>query len=235
MNKVVLVGVGINIALFAALRYRNGVESIRVQYELAGPTIEKSSTHVDEHMSEAHHLIYNYSLIPGGVANVDDFCEQIQNEPAFAGFNCNTANEFKLHSDIRVFMTFKKNGVIYWTKAPVLVKAGERVYTDGQRSFLARCANEIRFVPQMPSLEIEESEITVPTVAPVEAPPVIEPSAPAIAATSTVQQSSHKSGWAVIAAVPVIIWHGGGSDHSVKIPPRRPCDMNEIGYACAQY
>jgi hypothetical protein len=199
-------------------------------------------------------VVYNYSVIPGGEPNVADFCGQIQSDAAFHGFNCNVAYETSLRSPISVFMTFKKNGRIYWTKHPVSVKAGELMYTDGHRSFLARCGNEIGFAPQQPTMEIDESLLSEPTlpasppvlalapsgssVAPgdfVPRPPSVPTGVPAyvapdVASVSSPARSGFSPAWlATAAAVPLLIWHGGGGNQSPAVPPPPKCDSIEFG------
>jgi hypothetical protein len=199
-------------------------------------------------------VVYNYSVIPGGEPNVADFCGQIQSDAAFHGFNCNVAYETSLRSPISVFMTFKKNGHIYWTKHLVSVKAGELMYTDGHRSFLARCGNEIGFAPQQPTMEIDESLLSEPAVptasaaltaassgSPVAAVDFVAgPSnvptgvpayvAPDVASGSSPARSGVSPAWfATAAAVPLLIWHGGGGNQSPAIPPPPKCDSIEFG------
>jgi hypothetical protein len=199
-------------------------------------------------------VVYNYSVIPGGEPNVADFCEHIQSDAAFNGFNCNVAYETSLRSSISVFMTFKKNGHIYWTKHLVSVKAGELIYTDGQRSFLARCGNEIGFAPQQPTMEIDESLLSEPTLPASPAALVLAPSgssaatvdfvvvptsvltsvpayiAPDVASASSPARSGFSPAWlATAAAVPLLIWHGGGGNQSPAIPPAPKCDSIEFG------
>jgi hypothetical protein len=196
-------------------------------------------------------VVYNYSVIPGGERNVADFCGEIQSDAAFKGFNCNVAYETTLRSPIAVFMTFKKNGHIYWTKHLVSVKAGELIYTDGHRSFLARCGNEIGFAPQAPTMEIDESLLSQPAV-PVAAAAalVLAPGAPQVVAAvapvlpssgipadaagdvppaSSPNRSAIAPEWlATAAAVPLLIWHGGGGNQSPAIPPAAKCDAIEV-------
>jgi hypothetical protein len=201
--------------------------------------------------SAPKNVVYNYSVIPGGEGNVSDFCEEVQSDAAFKGFNCNVAYETTLRSPIAVFMTFKKNGHIYWTKHLVSVKAGELIYTDGHRSFLARCGNEIGFALQEPTMEIDESLLSQPVVpAAAEAALVLAPSGSQAVATvapvsfpagipadvagdvhpaSSPARSAIAPEWlATAAAVPLLIWHGGGENQSPTIPPAAKCDAIEV-------
>jgi hypothetical protein len=195
-------------------------------------------------------VVYNYSVIPGGEPNVADFCEESQSDAAFKGFNCNVAYETTLRSPIAVFMTFKKSGRIYWTKHLVSVKAGELIYTDGHRSFLARCGNEIGFAPQEPTVEIDESLLSEPAVPAAPAALVLAPGEPQVVAavapvllpagipadvagdvhpaSSPVRSAIAPEWLATAAAVPLLIWHGGGGNQSPTIPPAAKCDAIEV-------
>jgi hypothetical protein len=231
-NKVALTLAGACIALLAMQRYQSAERDIRVYYEVAAPEVTHAPIVVKHTTS---HPVYSYSLIPGGVENVDDFCEQIQFDEAFAGFDCSKAHEIATPRDMHVFMTFRKNGHVRWTRKPVLVKGGERVYTDGTRSFLARCANQISFVPMQPSMDIDHAQLETPAavITPVSEsvpalPPVRESATP-IASVS--QASSSGSKWGAFAAVPVLIWHGGShtatNEPPVVIAPKPSCDPIE--------
>src|SRR5262249_41011193 len=114
----------------------------------------------------------NFPVIPGGVSSAKDFCARAEANPVLkkyiAGFNCTVAYETTLASDITVFMTFRKGDRILWSRHGILVHKGERLITDGTRSFLVRCANEIQFTPQTPTMNIETAELTpVPEIPPV--------------------------------------------------------------------
>jgi hypothetical protein len=217
--------------------------AVAAEIATSSPTPHVSS------ISAVKPVVYNYSVIPGGVANVADFCNQIQSDAAFQGFNCNVAYETLLRSPIAVFMTFKKNGHIYWTKHLVTVKAGELIYTDGQRSFLARCGNEIGFALREPSMQIDESLLSQPSapaadvslvsLAPSDsyAAAAVEPGALPVAPAGVVPasgaaRSSVSPAWlATAAAVPLLIWHGGGGNQSPAIPPPPKCDSVEVSCA----
>lgn len=229
-NKAVLTLAGACIVLACAARYQGAQRELVVREKLTPVVVEHTQVVERVAFNPTTHPVYNYSLIPGGVENVDDFCEQIQFDAAFMGFNCAYAREIHLTNDIRVFMTFRKDGLVRWTRKPVLVRGGERVYTDGTRSFLARCANEIRFTPQEPSMEVETSELQDPEVPHASNVPALpsQPSVPAPHNEASTTQTS-RSGWAGLAAIPVVIWHGSSNSSVTNNTSVSKCDPIETG------
>ena len=190
---------------------------VEVTHILTAPEVSKASYTVPSPNSfpPDFHPVYNFSIIPGGAKTLSEFCESSKTDPALAGFDCSKAREFSLPEDARYFMTFRKNGVVSWTKKPVLVRAGERLYTDGSRSFLARCGNQVRFTPQEPSMDIETSQLDRPSNPVPVAPPLISyappervSSAGSISTASAPPPSSSK-GWigGFVAVVPIIVSH----------------------------
>ena len=58
-----------------------------------------------------------------------------------------------------MFVAFKKNGKISWTRKCIVQHAGEVIMTDGFHSFLARCGNLISYVPRQPSAPLEDVDL----------------------------------------------------------------------------
>lgn len=200
------------------------VQSAPATYGLtyAGPTpVTKISTNSG-----------SFPVIPGGITSVKDFCSRAETDPVLAayikGFNCAIGYQTTLGSDIRVFMTFRKGDVIAWAGHPILVRKGEQMITDGIRSFLTRCANEIKFTPQTPTMNVQTADLI---------PPVSEPEPPVrYSGTTTVYSSpapspaphaavSESKSWWAVAAAPIILFHNDRHE----APPKPACDSIEYG------
>jgi hypothetical protein len=236
-NKVALTLAGCTLALLAAMRYQQASEEIRVINRLQAPVIEKVDHTVSINVTEKAPY-YNFSVVPNGVDTIEHFCDAVANDPSIGEFNCGAAHEGKMHQPEMLFMTFRKAGKVTWTRKPVLVKAGERIYTDGFHTYLARCANQIRFTPMEPSQEVDTSTLEVPVehattagVAPLPELPALPPTRNSVPVSSVgiTQQSSSSSKWGIIAAVPVLIYHGGHTNSPSVPPPPSHCDPIEYG------
>lgn len=207
---------------------------IRVSYELAAPSVQSSTIPTQISVSSPANApvttgTYQFSVIPGGAKTRDEFCRFVAVSQDFPGLNCAVVQEIRLQSDSFLYMTFRKGEQVKWIRKPVLVHAGEKIYTDmAGHSYLARCGNQIMMNPQEPSMEIDTSTLERPTPAVVVAEiPVLAPSAPPVSvpSTSTYTDSSSKRGWAGIAAavVPVFIHH----DSPSAPPNNSKCDAIE--------
>ena len=98
--------------------------------------------------------VYRYSLIPGGVRTVAELHERVASDAMlserFEQFDWSSARISKLPADLLVFVNFRKDGKISWTRQRILVRAGQEIISDGVRTILTRCGNEISFVLQTP-------------------------------------------------------------------------------------
>jgi len=81
--------------------------------------------------------VYKLSVTPGGVWSIKE-----------AGLR--SGEVVTLKHDMQAYVSFKRNGVMYWTKKPVLIHAGEKIVTDGVTTIRARCGNFIKTTPQVP-------------------------------------------------------------------------------------
>ena len=137
------------------------------------------------------HPVLNYSLIPGGISTLAEFRAAIAANSIlrarFADFNWDAAYITQTQNPMYVFVSFAKDGHLFWTKKPMLIPAGEAIITDGVHTILMRCGNEIAWTPQTPEQDIDTSLLATPEVPSLDIPmlgPPIAESVPPIGETS---------------------------------------------------
>jgi len=134
------------------------------------------------------HPILNYSLIPGGISTLVEFRAAVAANSVlrarFADFNWDAAYITRTQNPMYVFVSFVKDGHLFWTKKPMLIPAGEAIITDGVHTILMRCGNEIAWTPQTPEQDTDTSLLATPEVPSFDIPMLGSPIAPPMDETS---------------------------------------------------
>jgi hypothetical protein len=109
--------------------------------------------------------IYPHSLVPGGVHNIAELRDVLHDKAIadqFPDFDLSQAHLVRLEKDRLAYVSFRKNGKIYWTEKPILLRAGEIIITDGRYSIRAQCGNGISFVPMVPTEGTDLASLEIP-------------------------------------------------------------------------
>ncbi len=142
--------------------------------------------------TEEKRKIYPYSIVPGGALTVAE-ARRAMSDPAvrdhYAGVDLTKLKQVALTAGISGYVSYRFGDKIYWTSNQVHLKAGEKVFTDGQHIVRGRCLNCYSAHPMMPIRPREPTEaimdtsIEVPVIAfsfphmPLEPSPVAPPEA----------------------------------------------------------
>ena len=108
-------------------------------------------------------LVYHFSITPGGVHSARE-----------AGLQHGHAQV--LTQDKWAFVSYMRHGQVFWTKHPVLLRAGETIYVDGDKIVRGRCGNGVAFFPKAPT----ESEDISAQLDLLEVPALPAPEVPAM-------------------------------------------------------
>lgn len=107
-------------------------------------------------------VVYPYSVIAGGVESKADVRDAVGRDPQVArhydDVSLGSLEPEHLKSDTLAYVSFRKNGQIYWTSKPVLLAKGERILSDGRNCVRGRCGNRISSKPRSPVLPKEFRE-----------------------------------------------------------------------------
>jgi hypothetical protein len=112
---------------------------------------------VPVHSASLHHAqrpIYAHSVIRGGVYDAAELTQALGRDKVAAahykGFRTAAAKLDRMTSRSPVYLSYRVDKKVYWTRKPVPLPEGEPVLTDGEHMARARCGNRIEFQPQEP-------------------------------------------------------------------------------------
>jgi hypothetical protein len=99
-------------------------------------------------------VVYPYSVIPGGVYNSAELGRKLAGDGVardhYRGFNSGGARQTKAEFAGPVYLSYRRDNRIYWTRRPVRIPKGEILLTDGSAYVRARCGNRIAEAPSQP-------------------------------------------------------------------------------------
>lgn len=181
----------------------------------------------------AGRLIYPFSVVPGGIATIDELKRAIAADPTlaahYAGFDLPNARVTLLGRDRLAYVSYRKDNRIFWTKKKVHLAKNEIVITDGVRIIRERCGNLISEWEESPTSPSEPPAVVLDTAPPPETPApepsvdiaqtAAEPTAPSGPAISPNQQGPDNSFWYV---PPILLSPGGGGGGTSTGPPAPP-------------
>jgi hypothetical protein len=106
--------------------------------------------------------VYPYSVVPGGVLNAAELKQAADHDPVvashYAAFEYQHAHAVRLKTAALMYVSYRKNGRVYWTRKAHLIPAGEKVITDGKATARARCGNQLSEKPHAATAPNEPSE-----------------------------------------------------------------------------
>jgi hypothetical protein len=107
------------------------------------------------------HLVYPYSIIPGGVQTPEDLRQVSDHDRVisghYAGFDFRNARIVEVDQPKLVYVSYRMGDKIFWTAKKISLHKGEKLITDGTITARTRCANQI-------------SEKAQPAISPAEPP-----------------------------------------------------------------
>jgi hypothetical protein len=99
----------------------------------------------------AGRVVYPYSIIAGGARTVGELKQAIAADPVvaahYAGFDLENAHAVQLDQSRLVHVSYRIGNAVYWTRQPLLIRAGETVLTDGVHTARTRCGNQLAETP----------------------------------------------------------------------------------------
>jgi hypothetical protein len=95
--------------------------------------------------------VYPYSIVPGGITSVEELKQAMNSDSVvaahFANFDLNKTRVETLKAPRLAHVSYRLGNEVFWTKRQLLIKAGERVLTDGKNVARTRCANQVATQP----------------------------------------------------------------------------------------
>jgi len=107
--------------------------------------------------------IFNYSVIPGGVWDKQEFQGAVEHDSVVAlhykTVNPATLREETITSDRMAYVSYRIGEQIFWTTRKVRLRSGETILTNGQTEIRARCGNCISLEPLLPTSSDEPDSL----------------------------------------------------------------------------
>jgi hypothetical protein len=172
--------------------------------------------------------LFPYSVIPGGVGNEIELARALANDPVAAahyqGFRLAKARVIRVNEARAVYVSYRLDSHIYWTRRTLRLAKGETLITDGEIAARTRCGNLISAVPLAP---ISPAEPAAEALENPEDPPLLaETNAPfdlplAPPPESDIQIIGHHGGIFIPPFFPAIPG-GPGSSPGIPVSPLPP-------------
>jgi PEP-CTERM motif len=188
--------------------------------------------------ARAERTIHPYSVIPGGVASIDEVQASVQRDPVVArhyrGISPYALHFERLPVPVHMYASYRIGQSVYWTNHRILVPRGELVLRDESHFIRARCGNLLAFdlppgVTKLPPPQLEPPDLvfdygTPPlmgTTEPAPAEPVRLakgiPALPTIGSTTGTTGGSQMKFWPPVSPPPV--WCcGSGAANIPQVP-----------------
>lgn len=126
--------------------------------------------------------VYPFSVIPGGAYSAAELRTKLSADAVAARhyqkFQLAQVSSIETQAASLVYVSYRKGGLIYWTRKPIRLARGEKLITDGVLYALARCGNRISTTPEHPVALLEppdyifdRPETWEPNVGPLLPPP----------------------------------------------------------------
>jgi PEP-CTERM motif len=100
----------------------------------------------------AGRLVYPYSVVPGGIHDLQELREAIRRDRLVAShysdFDFKNARVIELKRGRLAYMSYRLGEKIFWTKRQMALRAGEKLLTDGKVMARTRCGNRVAMLPQ---------------------------------------------------------------------------------------
>lgn len=123
-----------------------------------------------------HYPIYNYSVVRGGVHSAEELRQAIAHDRAvaqhYARFQYEHARLVRLQKPALVYLSYRMNDKIFWTRTRHRLTPGEELITDGTITARTKCANQVSTRKQ---LAVSPEEPPAAALEQIEPPPLLPP------------------------------------------------------------
>ena len=104
--------------------------------------------------SQPHRPIFPYSIVPGGVRDARELQSAASHDPVvakhYSDFRIAAAHTVRLEKPLEMYVSYRRNNQVYWTRNRMLVPAGESLISDGENLARVRCGNRLSAVAAKP-------------------------------------------------------------------------------------
>jgi hypothetical protein len=99
-------------------------------------------------------VVFPYSVIPGGVRDANELHSAAAKDPVvaehYSDFRIARAHTIRLDRPTAMFVSYRMNNHVYWTRNRMTIPAGETLISDGESYARLRCGNRLSRVAALP-------------------------------------------------------------------------------------
>jgi hypothetical protein len=103
---------------------------------------------------ETRRAVFPYSVIPGGVRDAGELQNAAKKDPVVAGhysdFQMARAHTLRLDRPALMYVSYRLNNRVYWTRNRMTIPAGETLISDGESYARVRCGNRLSPIAALP-------------------------------------------------------------------------------------
>jgi len=122
--------------------------------------------------SQSRRPIFPYSIVPGGVRDARELQSAASHDPVvakhYSDFRIAAARTVRLEKPLEMYVSYRRNNQVYWTRNRMLVPAGESLISDGENLARVRCGNRLSAIAAKPvsTSEPTKEELNAPEFVP---------------------------------------------------------------------
>jgi len=122
--------------------------------------------------SQPRRPIFPYSIVPGGVRDARELQSAASHDPVvakhYSDFRIAAARTVRLEKPLEMYVSYRRNNQVYWTRNRMLVPAGETLISDGENLARVRCGNRLSAIAAKPvsASEPTKEELNAPEFVP---------------------------------------------------------------------
>ena len=103
---------------------------------------------------ESRRAVFPYSVIPGGVRDAKELRSAASKDPVvaehYSDFRIERAHTLRLDRPTLMYVSYRLNNHVYWTRNRMTIPAGETLVSDGESYARVRCGNRLSPIAALP-------------------------------------------------------------------------------------
>jgi len=174
IRATLLVVPAVLLVTFFAVRFRRLQPSEPASANVSAAATEPHNSPIDlpTASTSTTRTVFPYSIVPGGVRNAQELQSAAAADPVvaqhYADFRIPLAHQIRFAHPQSMFVSYRRDNRVFWTKKPMLIPSGETLLTDGENLTRVRCANRLSPVAMKPTAAADPTneELTDPVFVP---------------------------------------------------------------------
>jgi len=116
--------------------------------------------------------VFPYSVVPGGVRDAQELQKAASSDPVvgkhYSDFRIGKARTIQLDRPVAMYVSYRRNNQVFWTRNKMMIPAGETLISDGANLARVRCGNRLSPVAALPvaATDPDKEELETPEFIP---------------------------------------------------------------------